>query len=231
MRNKVKGKKNNRKKLITFFDPRSPISEEFKSVKTNIDFSSIGQKNNIIMVTSAEPDAGKSIVASNLAVVYAQQGKKTLMIDLDLRKPAQHRVFFSNNEIGVTGLLMCPETKQKAIQETEVENLQVLSSGIIPPNPTEILGTQELLTLIETLGEEYDQIIIDAPPVLVASDARLISRFADGIIFVIKSRGSENKQVAKALSLLRQGQTKIIGSILNDPSAQSSNMYYAYGEN
>ncbi|WP_430535361.1 CpsD/CapB family tyrosine-protein kinase [Listeria rocourtiae] len=231
MRNKSKQKKNNRKKLITFFDPRSSISEEFTSVKINIEFASIGRETKVIMVTSAEPDAGKSIVSSNLAVVYAQQGKKTLIIDLDLRKPTQHRVFFSNNEIGITGLLLRPDMRSTAIQETEVNYLQVLTSGHIPPNPVEILNTQALADLVAEFREEYDQIIIDAPPVLVAADTRLIARLADGIVFVIKSGKSEYKKTAKSLELLQQTHTKILGAVLNNPALKATQAYYTYGEN
>lgn len=230
MKNKSKQQKNNRKKLITFFDPRSPISEEFTSVKTNIEFASISQESKVIMMTSAEPDAGKSIMSSNLAVVFAQQGKKTLLIDLDLRKPTQHRVFFSNNDTGVTGLLLRPEKKNEAVQETEINNLHVLTSGHIPPNPVEILTTQALADLVAAFREEYDQIIIDAPPVLVAADARLIARFVDGIVFVIKSGKSEYKKAAKSLELLHQTKTKILGTILNNPASKAEKMYYTYGE-
>ncbi|MBC2324671.1 CpsD/CapB family tyrosine-protein kinase [Listeria booriae] len=231
MKNKAPKKKNNRKKLVTYFNPKSPISEEFTSVKTNIEFTSIGKASKVIMITSAEPDAGKSIIASNLAVVFAKQGKKTLLIDFDLRKPTQHRVFFSNNEVGVTGMLMRPETRRVAIQDTEMDCLQILTSGPIPPNPSEMLNTQGLEDLMESLCKEYDQIILDAPPVLVASDARIISRLADGILFVIKSGASECKQIVKSIDLLKQTQTKILGAVLNNPFVESTKMYYTYGDN
>ncbi len=199
-------------------------------MRTNIEFSTIGQENQVTMITSAEPDAGKSIMSSNLAVVSAQQGKKTLLIDLDLRKPTQHRVFFNSNERGVTSVLLHPDHKSMAIQDTEVERLHVLTSGPIPPNPTEILNTQALVDLINGLRADYDQIILDAPPVLVASDARLIARLADGIVFIIKSGASEYKKIAKSIELLQKTQTKILGAVLNKPSAQPGKMYYTYGD-
>ncbi|MBC1561543.1 CpsD/CapB family tyrosine-protein kinase [Listeria booriae] len=222
-------KKDNRKKLITATNPNSIISEEFISVKTNIEFLSIESEKKVLMVTSAEADAGKSLIASNLAVVFAQQNKKTLLIDLDLRKPVQHHIFGFWKEAGVTEMLVngafCSE---EIIKKTEVERLSLLPAGTIPPNPTVILSTQQLADIIKKYSQEYDQIIIDAPPVLVASDAQLITRLTDGIILVIKSGSSEYKKVMKAMELLNRTGSKIIGSILNRPSVEAGKLYYTY---
>ncbi|EUJ25298.1 CpsD/CapB family tyrosine-protein kinase [Listeria cornellensis] len=224
-----KMKKDSKRKLITVANPTSMISEEFTSIKTNIEFASIQTEKKVLMVTSAEPDVGKSLIVSNLAVVYAKQNKRTLLIDLDLRKPVQHHMFHFGRAKGITGLLLNEACdSREAIRPTEVPGLDLLPAGVIPPNPTTILNSNALLDMVKKYRDQYDQIIIDAPPVLVASDAQLIARFTDGIIFVIKSGSSEYKKVEKAIDLLHRTGNEIIGTVLNRPSIEAEKAYYTY---
>lgn len=215
--------------LITHNNPRSPISEQYKTIRTNIQFSSdLGIRT--IVVTSSEPGEGKSTTAANLAVVFAQQGKKTLLIDCDMRKPTVHYTFRSENQRGLTSVLTKRNKLEDCIQETEVENLAVLTTGPIPPNPAELLGLPAMKEMLDQALETYDMILIDSPPVLVVTDAQILANLCDGTILVVKSGETSIEAAVKSKEMLLAASAKLLGTVLNQKKIQDSHYYYYYGK-
>ncbi|PMC37366.1 capsular biosynthesis protein [Bacillus sp. UMB0899] len=215
--------------LISLTSPKSPIAEQFRTIRTNIQFSSADKEIRTIIVTSAGPGEGKSTNTANIAVVFAQQGKRVLLIDADLRKPTVHYTFRTENHIGVSNVL----TKQASLEEsytaTAQEKLFVLSSGPIPPNPSELLASRGMQVLIENAKEEFDIIIIDSPPVLAVTDAQILSNLADGVVLVVGSGKTEIDAAKKAKELLVSANAKILGAVLNNKKQEESQYYYYYG--
>lgn len=227
-----KGKKNvlnNRRSLITMLDPKSPIAEQFRTIRTNIQFSSVDQELKTLMITSAGPGDGKSTTAANLAVVFAQQGKRVLLIDADLRKPTVHYTFNQTNTIGLTSVLSKRETLEKAVAETTQKNLFVLPSGPIPPNPAELLGSYAMKQLFTEVLESFDMVLFDTPPLLAVTDAQVLSNKCDGSILVVSSEKTEKDHIVKAKELLDSAQSKLLGVVLNNKKIENTNHYYYYG--
>lgn len=214
--------------LITFEDPKSPISEQYRTIRTNIQFSFIDETMRSLMVTSAGPAEGKSTTAANLAVVFAQQGKKVLLIDADLRKPTMHYTFRLNNYAGLTSVLTHSSSLSSACQETGAENLYVLTSGPIPPNPAELLSSKTMDNCLRELQSEFDLIIFDTPPVLAVTDAQILANKCDGTILVVASGKTEIDAAVKAKELLEAANAKLLGVVLNQRKHREGQHYYYY---
>lgn len=217
--------------LISMTSPKSPIAEQFRTVRTNIQFSSVDEEVRFLTVTSSSPAEGKSTITANLAVVFAQQGKRVLIIDADLRKPTVHYTFRIGNHAGLTNVLTKQKTLQETVYVTEQENLWVLPSGPIPPNPSELLGSKGMMALLEQVKEDYDMIIFDTPPVLAVTDSQVLANVTDGVVLVVSSGRTETEDAKKAKELLESAQAKILGVVLNNKKAQDSQYYYYYGGN
>lgn len=215
--------------LITQLNPKSPISEQFRTIRTNIQFSAVDEDIRSILVTSAGPGAGKSIISANLAVVYAQQGMKTLLIDGDLRKPTVHYTFRLGNLRGLSTVLIGESSFGNSFEETAVENLHVLSCGPIPPNPAELLASKRMKELLRSVEEMYDIVVIDTPPVMAVTDAKILSNIVDGAVIVVRSGTSEKEDVKKTYEEIADSNTKILGAILNDVEKEEGSYYYYYG--
>lgn len=215
--------------LITHFNKRSPISEQYRTIRTNIEFSSVDQDLKIIIVTSSGPGEGKSTTVANLAVVFAQQDKKVLLIDGDLRKPTVHYTFQIDNTVGITNILTGQARLNSAVKSSEIDHLDILPCGPIPPNPAEMLGSAAMKKLIEQAVEQYDIILIDSPPVLAVTDAQILSNLADGIVLVTKSGQTEYDMAIKATELLKNSRAKLLGAVLNHKELKHTNYYYYYG--
>ncbi|WP_251034432.1 CpsD/CapB family tyrosine-protein kinase [Priestia megaterium] len=215
--------------LISLTNPKSSIAEQFRTVRTSIEFSSVDTDLRSVVVTSPSPGEGKSTITANLAVVFAQQGKRVLLIDSDLRKPTVHYTFHIENHIGLTNILTRQATLEKAVKTTRQENLWVLTSGPIPPNPSELLGSKGMNTLLEKAKNEYDFIILDSPPVLAVTDAQVLSNLTDGTVLVINSENTKTDSAKKAKELLESAKAKILGVVLNNKK-EEDNLYYYYGE-
>jgi protein-tyrosine kinase len=210
-------------------EPLSNISEQYRAIRTNIEFSSADTLLKVIMVTSANMSEGKSTTVSNLAVSFAQQGKKVLLIDADMRKPTVHYIFNQKNSNGLSSILTRHSTLGESILSTHVQGLDIITSGIIPPNPSELLGSNTMKELLEALRTAYDIILIDTPPILPVTDAKVLSAVADGIILVLKSGSTEVEDVKKVKILLESVSTKVIGTVLNQKKVkQSQEYYYSY---
>lgn len=217
--------------LITKLNPRSPISEQYRTIRTNLQFASVDEDLKTMLVTSPGPGAGKSITTANLAVVYAQQGRKVLLIDADMRKPTVHYTFRLDNLNGLSNILVGESTLTEAIATTEVDNLDIISCGPIPPNPSELLGSRKMRTLIHEANLLYDLIIFDTPPVLAVTDSQILADIVDGALMVVRSNNTENEDAIKAKEALEPAQAKLLGAILNDREKKASNYHYYYGVN
>jgi capsular exopolysaccharide synthesis family protein len=215
--------------LISLTSPKSPIAEQFRTVRTNIQFSIVDQEIQTIVVTSSGPAEGKSTTTANLAVVFAQQGKRVLLIDSDLRKPTVHYTFRHENHVGLSNVLTRQASLDEAVKTTDQDNLWVLTSGPIPPNPSEVLGSRGMQALLELAKNEYDVIIMDSPPILAVTDAHVLSNLADGVVLVVSSGKTEIESAKKAKELLSSAKAKILGVVLNNKKQQDSHYYYYYG--
>ncbi|NLJ18986.1 MAG: CpsD/CapB family tyrosine-protein kinase [Globicatella sulfidifaciens] len=215
--------------IITHNNPKSPVSEAYRVLRTNIQFSSVDKPLKTIVVTSAGPMEGKTTTITNLAVIFAQAGSKVLLIDTDLRKPMLHKVFLLLNERGLTNLLTSNKDTMTFIQHDVVKNLDVLTSGRIPPNPSELLSSNAMKNFIENVKTKYDIVLMDSPPVGSVTDATIISTYADGTILVVKSGRTEVDEVKRAQEILKNVNANIIGVVLNhlDKKAAGNN-YYPY---
>nr|WP_017436831.1 CpsD/CapB family tyrosine-protein kinase [Parageobacillus caldoxylosilyticus] len=212
--------------LITIEDPKSPISEQYRTIRTNVQFSFVDAPMRSLMVTSTGAGEGKSTTAANLAVVFAQQGKKVLLIDADLRKPTVHYTFRLNNYTGLTNVLTNSAPLLPSCQETRVENLYVLTSGPIPPNPAELLSSKAMEQCIQQLYNEFDLLIFDTPPVLAVTDAQILAHQCDGTVLVIESGGTEIEAAVKAKELLEAANAKLLGVVLNKRKHRQGHYYY-----
>ena len=236
---------NPQEQLITRARPRSPISEAFRILRTGIQFSTVDSEDQTLVITSSVPQEGKSTVTANLAVVMAQAGHNVLLMDADLRRPSQQRVFDMPNNRGVTSLLLELEdvnsdeevkaVLDRMVQQTPVQGLQLLTSGPIPPNPSELLGSTKMKTLLKKLATFYDYLIIDSPPVLAVTDANILSAEVDSTLLVVRANKSRRGQVKQSVERLREGlekgkKDKIIGCVLNaiSPKSEGYSSYYYY---
>jgi len=217
--------------LITHNNPLSPISEQFRTIRTNLQFASIDGDLRTIMVTSSSPAEGKSTTTANLAVVYAQQGKKVLLVDADLRKPTIHYTFKVDNRTGLTNILTGQNSLEDSVASSNIENLDLLSSGPIPPNPAELLGSQSMERFMEEAKNMYDVVVFDTPPVLAVTDGQILANRCDGVMLVIKSKYTEVEAAQKAKELLNNANAKLLGVVLNHKELKESNYYYYYGTN
>ena len=217
------------KSIISYNDPKSVISEQYRAIRTNIEYSNVDQNTKTILVTSSDKNEGKTTTVSNLAVSFANLNKKVLLIDCDLRNASIHKMFRLNNIYGLTDILAKDRAVDKCIQETELKNLYVLTAGAIPPNPAEILSSEKMKNLIEDLKNIYDYIFIDTPPIGLVTDAGVLSSFTDGVVLVVKSESVEKKYLEETKKKLDAVDARILGAILNSyKSEQKDYNYYSY---
>jgi capsular exopolysaccharide synthesis family protein len=216
--------------LVTMVDARSHAAESFRTLRTNLLFSSAAQSMREVVVTSAGPSEGKSTTAANLAVAFAQQGQRVLLVDCDLRRPRIHQVFGHPQIPGLTNALMGVTSPAELVRETNIENLSVLTAGPTPPNPAELLGGVRMGELLEKLSQNYDLVVIDTPPILVASDAAILSRHSGGVLLVVRAGKTQAAALRDAMQQLANVNTRVIGTVLNDPDGEVAKFssYYGY---
>ncbi len=216
------------RKLITVTQPKSPVAEQYRTIRTNIEFMAVDREIQAILVTSATQGEGKSTTSSNLAVAYAQQGKKVLIIDTDMRRPTVHYTFKVANGLGLSSLLTRQAEKEKAILPTKVDNLSILTAGPIPPNPAELLSSRAMEHLVSQLRADFDVIIFDAPPLLQVADSRITSKLTDGVVLVVGCTTSDRQRVLKAKDQLDLAEAKILGVVLNRRELTDDSAYQYY---
>lgn len=208
-------------------DPMSDISESFRSLRTALYFGTPDRSKKKVLITSPSPGDGKSTSASNLAIVLAQAGQRTLLIDADMRRPTQHKVFSLDNETGLSDAIIGKVQAQEVLHRTSVDGLSVLTSGPIPPNPSELLNSAAFMELIDRLAAQYDQIIIDSPPVLAVTDARILGALCDITILVLRAEKSTRKGSEHAVERLQNVGARILGAVVNDVPRGHGSAYYA----
>lgn len=228
---KLKENYGERPSLITLTRPSSVIAEQFRTIRTNIQFSMVDQDLKTLVVTSAGPGAGKSTISANLAVTFASQGKKVLLIDADMRKPTVHKTFRLPNHDGLTTLLTEKDRQISDIaHRVPTEGLFIITSGVIPPNPSELLASKRMDKLMTELEKLFDLIIFDMPPVVAVTDAQVMASKVDGTIFVIPKGLTNKDMVLKSKDLLDKVHANVIGAIFNRVEMTGDNYYYYYGE-
>lgn len=217
--------------MITVSAPSSTNAEQFNTIRTNIEFSNIDKELKSLVLTSATASEGKSTVSANLAVSFARQGKKVLLVDADLRRPTIQSTFSMTTPKGLTNFLTDSNISVNDIfYRTTVENLYVIPSGPIPPNPSELLGSKKMAHLIEALAKAFDIVIYDAPPVLSVTDAQILSTKVDGTVLVVREKKVEKEAVRQAVYLLKHVNGRIIGTIVNDVHGDAEGYYGYYGK-
>lgn len=226
MSRKLKNRDSKGVQLISHNSPNSPISEQYRLIRNNIEFSSVDSEIKTIVVTSPEPSDGKSTTSANLATVLAQLGKQVILVDVDLRKPTVHYSFNQSNLDGITNVLKKEISLELAIKKTYVPNMDILTSGPIPPNPSELLNSKAMESVIEELKELYDYIVFDMPPILAVTDAQIMGRKSDGVVMVIASGKTHRDRAIKAKELLEQARTKILGVVVNGVKGTKDRYYY-----
>lgn len=216
--------------LITEKEPRSPVSEAFRSIRTNLQFASVSSPLHTILVTSSSPEDGKTTIAGNLACVFAQVGRKVVVVDSDLRRPRMHKLLELHNRFGLTDLFIrSNEYLGGAIQPTEVKNLNLLSSGSLPPNPSELISSQRMVDILQNLESQFDVVILDAPPSLVVTDANVLANHADGVLLVVRPSFTKRAAIRHTIEQLRQVNANIIGVVVNGVDVKKSRYgYYSY---
>ena len=209
--------------------PKSIAAESYRTLRTNIQYSSFDKEIQVIVITSSEPGEGKSTVAGNLALSLSQDGKKAILIDCDLRKPSIHKNFKITNILGLSDVLIGKEDINNVVSKYN-DNLLILTSGKIPPNPSEMLASNSMTKLIEVLKETFDYIILDTPPVQAVTDSQILSAKADGTILVVKAQKTKRDSIKNAVALLNKVNANILGTVLNGLEESRNNYYYYYGE-
>ncbi|EEM80867.1 MULTISPECIES: CpsD/CapB family tyrosine-protein kinase [Bacillus cereus group] len=214
------------RQLITHKEPKSRIAEQYRNIRTNIEFTSVDNHIRSIIVTSVDPGDGKTTTIANLAVVFGQQGKKVLLIGADLRKPTLQNLFAAYSPNGLTNLLSGQTSFVQCIQKTDIENVYVMSAGPIPPNPAELLGYRKMDEVLLEAYKMFDIVLIDTPPVMAVTDAQILANKCDGVVLVARSEKTEKDKLIKVKQILDKASGKLLGVILNDKREEQEKYGY-----
>jgi non-specific protein-tyrosine kinase len=214
--------------LITVGEPRSPISEAYRTLRTNLDFAGLDSALKTVLITSAGVDEGKSTTLANLAVVSAQAGRKVVLMDADLRRPVLHKIFGLDNDTGLTTVMMDDAAlASPPLQPSGIEGLLVLPSGPLPPNPADLMGSRRLEEVVTALAHQADQVFLDTPPVVAVTDAAVLATKVDGVLLVISAGKTRREHARTAVQRLRQVNARLVGIVLtNAPREARFEGYY-----
>lgn len=217
-----------KRRLITVVNPRSPVSETYRTLRTNIEFAAIDSAMQVIMVSSAGPGEGKSTTIANLSVAFSQSDRKVVLIDADMRKPTAHKTFQISNRFGLSSAISQQSTLQEVIQSTDVPNLDVITAGPIPPNPAEMLASKRMTALLDELRTMYDIVLVDTPPLLAVTDAQIAATKSDGVVLVVDQGRVKRQFAQKAIQNLQNVNARILGVVLNNVKRRSNEEAYYY---
>ena len=207
--------------LITLTDARSPQAEAYRSLRTNLEFSNLDEPLRSMLVSSTAPSEGKSTTLANLGVINAQAGKRVILLDCDLRRPKLHELLGVSNNVGVSTALLEPDA-DLPLQDTEVDNLQVMTAGPLPPNPADLLASKRMDTLLEQLTAQADLVLLDAPPVTAATDAALLATKVEGVLLVVSAGHTKREDAERAKDLLEKVNANVVGAVLTNAAVESS---------
>lgn len=223
----------NTKELISHNNPKSPVSEAYRVLRTNIQYSSIDKPIKTILVTSSGPSEGKTTTIANTAITFAQSGSRVLLIDADLRKPRVHKVFNLSNKVGLSNLLATRGDYNDFVYNTDIPNLTILPCGTIPPNPSELLSSMAMKNFLADMSQVFDMVFIDAPPVGAVTDAAILAAVVDGTVLVASSGIVASYALERAKELLDKVNANILGVVLNrmKKSHDQNYGYYYYDYN
>jgi capsular exopolysaccharide synthesis family protein len=218
----------NSRSVIVDLNPKSPISEAYRTLRTNIAFSGIDSEIRTIMITSARAGEGKTTTAANLAAAYAQADKEVILVDADLRKPMLHYLFNVSNRGGLSSILANQYGVRELIRDTHIHNLSVITSGPIPPNPSEMLASNRMGQLLQELSEIYDVVIIDSAPALAITDAQVVAAKCDGVLLVVDSGKVKKDLARKVMANMEHVKARVLGVVLNNVNRNDAEAYYYY---
>jgi non-specific protein-tyrosine kinase len=215
--------------LVTISDPLSPISEAYRTLRINLQFATLGVQLRTLLVTSAGAGEGKSTTLANLAVTVAQTEQSVVVVDCDLRRPGLHKLFGLSNELGLTTMMADDQAlDEPPLQPTEVDGLRLLASGPLPARPPDLLGSRRMDRVIEKLLGEADLVILDAPPIMAATDALVLSTKVDGVLLVASAGTTKREQAQRAVERLNKVNARLVGAVLtNVPLDATVRAYYA----
>ena len=209
--------------------PKSVAAEAYRSLRTNIQYSSFDNKYQTLVVTSANPGEGKSTVSGNLALVLAQGESKVLLVDCDMRRPSVHKKFRISNTYGISDLLV-GNKKMESVAHKYNDNLTIVPSGKIPPNPAEMLGSKAMTAFLEEMKKHFDYIVLDTPPLQAVTDAQVLSTKVDGSLLVVRAGVTKKDAVHNAVSIINKVNGNITGTVLNGADNSKDKYYYYYGD-
>ncbi|MBF0120528.1 MAG: polysaccharide biosynthesis tyrosine autokinase, partial [Desulfobacterales bacterium] len=215
-----------RPELITFHSPKSTASEAYRGIRTGILFSSAGSEPRVILVSSAGPQEGKTLTSTNLAITMAQSGNKVVIIDCDLRRPKVHKMFNLSRDIGMTNVLVGNKKIDEVVLQTGIPNLSMIPSGPIPPNPSEILGSNRMKDILELLKEKFDKVIVDTPPITAVTDAVILSKAVDGVVLVVRANDTIREIAKNGVDQILSVGGHLLGAILNGVDIGKDSYYY-----
>lgn len=222
----IRAKEEVDKDKVVLIEPKSNIAEAYRTLRTSILFSSANNSLKSLLITSAEPQAGKTVTVANLAITMAQSNARILLVDADLRRPQIHKVFNIKKSLGLSNFLVGKADLNSIIRDTEIPNLKVILTGIIPPSPAELLGSPRLIELINCVKQEFDFILFDSPPAIAVTDALILANLLDGVILVIRASKTIRDMAQRAKKQLLEAKTKILGTVVNDFNAQKEGYYH-----
>ncbi|MBM6837109.1 CpsD/CapB family tyrosine-protein kinase [Clostridium saudiense] len=208
--------------------PKSIAAESYRTLRTNIQYSSFDNEYRTIVVTSSEPGEGKTVTSGNLALALAQGENKVLLVDCDMRKPSIHKNFRISNESGLTDLLLHKKTMEQVMVNYN-KNLTIVPAGRVSPNPSEMLGSRAMGTFLEEMKNHFDYIVMDTPPLGAVTDAQVLSTKVDGTILVVKAGATKKDVVINSVNLIKKVNGNLIGTVLNGVEQSKNKYYYYYG--
>lgn len=215
--------------LASIISPKSIVAEQFRMVRTNLEFAIVDKDLKSLLVTSLAPSAGKSTISANLAATFAAQGKKVLLVDTDMRKPTIHKIFKLRNTEGLSTLITTKEASVfDYVEKVEFENIYILTSGATPPNPAELISSKRMEQLIEEMEQAFDLVIFDTPPVLAVADSQIMAGKVDGTLFVIRKGKDKKEQIQIAAERMDSVKANVLGAIYNRVEQNDDAYYYEY---